>query len=102
MNITNGNEFFNNLATEKGDDLYTIKTKNKVYIDVASFRNPSAKNSIYAENVQFEIKTTTLSNMKNKDSMEGGGIHCMNCFSILIDTCTFEDLHSELGGAIYI
>lgn len=43
-----------------------------------------------------------MSSMKNKNSTSGGGIYCLNCFSMLIDSCTFDSLHSELGGAIYI
>jgi hypothetical protein len=32
----------------------------------------------------------------------GGGLRCINCNALFIDGSRFENLNSELGGAIYL
>lgn len=51
LEVKGATKFRNNLSGIRGDDIYAIKTKNKLVLDVVSFFNPDAKNSIYAENV---------------------------------------------------
>src|SRR4051812_6125606 len=66
------------------------------------FDNPTAKASIYASVITLNMYGTTMKNMKSGTATNGVALQCVNCNGILIDSCNFESLKSELGGAIYI
>lgn len=48
------------------------------------------------------MKGTTISNINNAKSLNGAALQCHNCLSLTIDSCRFDYLTSEIGGAVYL
>lgn len=86
--------FEGNRALDQGDDIYAADTKNSLILNSVSFVNPSAKSSIYADQISLEMYGTTLKNMKSGASLQGGAIQCIDCNSIYVESCRFDNLQS--------
>lgn len=94
--------FDGNRAVLLGDDIYVSDTKNKLKLDTITITNPMAKCSIYAEQVSLELYSLTMKNIRYGKSNTGGAIQCINCNTLIVESCLFDNILSEKGGVIYI
>ena len=55
----------NNHALKNGEDLFVANSDSYIKLDRVTIRNPTAKNSIYATNVNFHASNISISDINN-------------------------------------
>jgi hypothetical protein len=76
-----------------GSDYYGLFSNFITYFENVQINNPAPVSGIYGDNISLQARGITIQNNLGI-ATQGGGISCINCKKVDIDSSTFINLNA--------
>eukprot|EP00347_Sterkiella_histriomuscorum_P023840 403333206 len=103
LQIDKDSEFTDGYANFQGDDIFVRNSENITLVGV-KFKSKYFQNSLYFETINSLLQSVEIQDNFNQTTPSdgGGGLYCLDCFSLIIKSSLFKNLKSQAGGCIYL